>query len=261
MRPNSEINEVHTAHLAHSYGRVAAYLLDPDPARRRSYAPYIGPVCELNERSESITFQSECLLPRNDRGRPRVLLLFSNAQPESIKNGMFYAAEGKVAALWTDLCHVDLFSGDRTILGSPDRLRSHCINLTYEGPFALGFTCYWIFPTFHPDHLKSLFGRHMEPPGFEDTKRRLDQLLEKWQPSAIISFNAKVFEALKGVTASRYTKRLHGHMIQAQCHAPDHEYLVFETYPAGWRFDRDAARLRQDMLRRIADAIQDNRGR
>ena len=164
MRRNSEINEVHTARLGDKYEHVKAYVRKRKPDARRSYRKYIYPDCEspvyeLNADEESITFQSECLLPQNNRGRPKVLLLFSNAHPESIKNGMFHTAEGRVAALWTDLCDVGLFSGNSTVLKSPGRLRSHCLKVAYEGPFAFGLACYWLFPTFHPDHLRKLFGR------------------------------------------------------------------------------------------------------
>jgi hypothetical protein len=101
MRSNSEINEVHTSLLDANanYGRVGAYLRERNPHRRRSYWGYLDGNCEravykLKDSAQSVTFQSECLLPEDDEGRPRVLLLFSNAHPESIKNGMFHTAEG-----------------------------------------------------------------------------------------------------------------------------------------------------------------------
>jgi len=256
FQPNSEINEVHTAYLGNTYAHVARYLREANPHRRKSYEPYEGKVFELIYNEKSIKFQSECLLPENDRGRPRVLLLFSNAHPESIKNGMFHTAEGKVATLWTDLCNTGLFSGDQTILKSADRLRNHCLNAAYDGPFSLGFACYWLFPTFHPIHLKSLFGRYREPLGFEDPKRRLEHLLDQWNPSAIISFNGEVFEALTKLPSQGYIDQLRRDAIQALFPAPDREYPLFQTYPTGWRFDRDAGQLRQRNLHRIADVIQ-----
>ena len=260
MRPNSEINEVHTSKLGADYGRVAAYLSDRDPHRRRSYREYLDGNCEkpvyaLNDSAQSVTFQSECLVPRDDRKGPKVLLLFSNAHPESIKNGMFHTAEGRVAALWTDLRAVRLFSGDPTTLKSAGGLRDHCLNVGYEGPFALGFACYWLFPTFHPDHLKALFGQAMEPPGLGNPKDRLNRLLARWQPKAIISFNGKVFEHLTGTGMKGYTNRLRRQLIQEEYPAPDRGYPVFQTYPTGWRYHKDASGLRQASLDRIANAI------
>ncbi|MCZ6547115.1 MAG: hypothetical protein O6837_03220 [Deltaproteobacteria bacterium] len=262
MVPNSEINEVHTAHLGDKYPGVAVYLQDPEPNRRRSYEEYVdrfseNPVYELNADEEAITFQSECLLPQNDRGRPKVLLLFSNAHPESIKNGMFHTAEGGIAALWTDLCCAGLFSGDCRVIASPDELRNHCLNIGYDGPFALGFACYWLFPTFDPSHLKALFGRAMEPPGFDHPKRRIDRLLGEWQPKAVISFNKKVFEEFAGArTTGNIIERLRADLVRYNYRVRELAVPIFATYPAGWRFDPNATRLRQDSLRRIADAIR-----
>jgi hypothetical protein len=169
---------------------------------------------------------------------------------------MFHTAEGGIAALWTDLCAVRLFSGDRTTLESADRLRGHCINIDYDGPFALGFACYWLFPTFNPDHLKALFGQPMEPTGLGDPKDRLNRLLAGWQPKAIISFNGKICEALTGENLRGYTRLLPRQLIQRTYRASGNEYPVFQTYPTGWRFAPDAGRFRQDTLRRIAEAIQ-----
>ena len=257
MRQNSEINEVHAARLGQGYSHVAAYLRDANPNRRRSYVPYIGRVYELRDSEGSVTFQSECLLPRNDLGRRRVLLLFSNAHPESIKNGMFHTAEGGVAALWTDLCCAGLFSGDCRVIASPDGLRNHCLNIGYDGPFALGFACYWIFPTFDPDHLRALFGGRREPPAFDDTRGRFERVLEEWQPNAVISFNKKVFEEFAGArTTGNIIERLRADLVRYNYRVRDLAVPIFATYPAGWRFDPNATRLRQDSLRRIADAIR-----
>jgi hypothetical protein len=261
MRPNSEINRVHTSILGSKYGQVVAYLGNRDPEeRRRSYWGYLEGNCEravyaLNDSAKSVTFQSECLLP-NDRRRPRVLLLFSNAHPESIKNGMFHTADGRVAALWTDLSAVKIFSGDRATLENPDRLRGHCLSVDYDGPFTLGLACYWLFPTFHPDHLKALYGRAMEPPGLEDPKDRFNGVLADWRPRAIVSFNQKVCEALTGENLRGYTRLLPRQLIQRTYRAPGNEYPVFQTYPAGWRYHKNAPALRRASLGRIADAIQ-----
>jgi hypothetical protein len=108
MTPNSVINSICVAHLSEAdYSRVATYLRDAKPKGRRSYAPYIGSVFQLDDTAQAVTFQDERLLPIDDRGRPRILLLFNNAHPESIRNGMFHTAESGVAAL------------DRSPSGSP----------------------------------------------------------------------------------------------------------------------------------------------
>jgi len=179
MTPRSVINSVHIAHLADSdYSRVAAYLREHRPQGRRSYAPYIGQVFELDEPARSVCFQDECLLPADDRGRARVLLLFSNAHPESIRNGMFHTAERGVADLWEDLGAAGLFFGDRGTLTDAEGLRESCLEVKYDSPFCLGFACYWIFPTFHPKHLRQLFRPDVEPPGFRDTNARLQRIVK-----------------------------------------------------------------------------------
>ncbi len=253
MRPNSTINTVHTTRLGKRYGRVARYLRKHYPDGRRVY--------NLTKTAQSITFQSECLIPRKERGRPRVLLLFSNPHPGSIQKGMFHSADRRIANLWTDLCEVGVFSAEDALLRSPKKLRTHCLNVTYKGPFAIGFACYWVFPTSYPRQLKSLFGPTMEPPGLEDPRRRLDRLLAKWRPSAIISFNGQVFKALTGKDTRGYTKRLRRHILEGKYPASNREYRVFQTYPTGWRYRKDATKLRRASLERIANAILDARGR
>jgi len=179
MKPSSVINSVRVAHFdVNQYAKVAGFLRkEPTNGRRRSHARYIGSVYALDDEQHSVTFQDECLLPANDRGRLRLLLLVSNAHPQSIENGMFHTAESGVATLWTDLRAAKLFSGSETTLRSPERLRECCLNVDYEGPFCLGFACYWTFPTFRPRDLKDLFGLKYEPPGFSDTKERLHALI------------------------------------------------------------------------------------
>src|SRR5438309_1581991 len=128
MTPSSVINSIRVSHLNETdYLRVAAYLREAEPKGRRTYAPYIGSVFQLDDAERSVTFQDECLLPIDDRGRPRILLLFSNAHPQSIKNGMFHTAESGVAELWNDLRAAGLFTVDGDTLTSPDALREWCL--------------------------------------------------------------------------------------------------------------------------------------
>ncbi len=259
MRRNSEINKVHTARLGDKYAHVKAYLRKRKPDGRRSYKEYIGSVYKLTDKDRSVTFQSECLIPRKDRRRPRVLLLFSNPHPGSIQKGMFHSPDRRIANLWTDLCEVGLFSAEDSVLRSPKALRTHCLNVTYKDSFAFAFACYWVFPTSYPSQLKSLFGRTMEPPGLEDPKVGLNRLLTKWRPRAIISFNGKVFEALTGKNTKGYTKRLHRRTLEGKYPASGRDYRVFQTYPTGWRYRNGAPELRQASLRRIADTILGSR--
>ncbi len=253
MQPNSEINKVHTARLEKKkYSCVARYIRKSNPKGKKLY---IDSVYKLNPRDRSITFQTECLIPRKDKRRPRVLLLFSNPHPGSIQKGMFHSPDRRIANLWTDLCEVGLFSAEDSVLRSPKALRTHCLDVTYKDPFAFGFACYWVFPTSYPSQLKSLFGPTMEPPGLEDPKVRLNRLLTKWRPRAIISFNGKVFKALTDKDTRGYTKRLVRSTLEGRYPASDREYRVFQTYPTGWRFLHDAPKLRQRSLKRIARAI------
>ncbi len=85
MRPNSEINEVHTSYLGDRYETVKSYLCDDGSLRRRLYRRYIDSVYRLRDGERSITFQSERLLPRNDRGLARVLLLSAIHIPDRYK--------------------------------------------------------------------------------------------------------------------------------------------------------------------------------
>ena len=157
---------------------------------------------------------------------------------------MFHFAESGVAALWTDLYDAGLLVVDRAVMESASKLRAHCLNVGYDGPFALGFACYWIFPTFRPDDLRGLFGNCMEPPGFEDTKARLNVLLEAWAPKAVVSFNGKVFENLMVRSTDGYLKCIRNDLLWADYRISHRSYRVFQTYPAAWRYDQHAGQLR-----------------
>jgi hypothetical protein len=255
MDPNSEINTVHTARLGNKYAHVKAYLCKDKRDGRRSYKDYIGSVYKLRDKDRSVTFQSECLIPRKDKGRPRVLLLFSNPHPGSIQKGMFHSPDPRIANLWRDLRNGGLFATEDDVLESPESLRKHCLKVVYEGPFAFAFTCYWVFPTAYPSQLKSLFGPTMEPPGLEDPEVRLNRLLKKWRPRAIISFNGKVFRALTNENIAGYTKRLRRGTVEGKYPPLGGKYRIFQTYPTGWRYRKGAPELRQASLCRIARAI------
>ena len=229
MRRNSEINKVHTARLEKKkYSCVARYIRKSNPKGKKLY---IDSVYKLNPRDRSITFQTECLIPRKDKGRPRVLLLFSNPHPGSIQKGMFHSSDRRIANLWRDLRNGELFTAEDDVLKSPDSLRKHCLNVVYEGQFAFGFACYWVFPTSYPSQLKSLFGPTMEPPGLEDPKVRLNRLLKKWRPRAIISFNGQVLEAMTEAPSAGYLESLQDCLVQRTYEAPEGRYPVFQTYP------------------------------
>ena len=131
-----------------------------------------------------------------------------------------------------------------------------CLNVAYPGQFSLAFACYWIFPSPKPDHLVELFGALREPPGFENTKERFNSLLDRWPPHAIVSFNGEVFEDLTGIPSSGYLRRITTGLFTGE-YAPTGSvsYKVFQTYPAAWRFHKNAEQLRQESLRRIRQRI------
>lgn len=249
MEPISEINRVHAASLKDSYEKIARYL-------KTRQGNYLGSVYGLEDSRQSLVFQSECLVPHQNQDRTRILCLFSNAHPESIRRGMFHFAESGVARLWTDFCATGYMNVTHAVLQSPSLLRECCLNVQYAGPFAFAFACYWIFPTPHPKDLLKLFGPLREPPGFENTNQRLNVLLSRWHPHAIISFNGEAFEDLVGIPSKGYLEKIQtGLFIGEYTLAESTSYKVFQTYPAAWRFHKDADRLRQDSLRRIKQKI------
>jgi hypothetical protein len=260
LNPVSSINNVHESILGEDYSRVSAYLRRPAPGERRSYSPFLGTVLELDDAQRSICFQSECLLPAHDRGRPRLLLLFSNAHPESIRRGMFHTAESGVADLWGDLAAVGALDVADTTLRSPDLLRGSCLEVAYEGSFCLGLACYWTFPTFSPGHLKHLFGPSMEPPGFGDTVGRAVRLIERWRPTAVVSFQGGVFEGLMGRSIRGYTEELAEGLVMGHLRTRIGMVPLFQTYPAAWRYQVGAQLLRRASLRRIVAEVSAGQG-
>jgi hypothetical protein len=255
LTPISEINAVHTVTLDRKiYDKVASYLREE--RRKRCYREYLGSVYELDDDNRTVTFQSERLPPADDRGRPRVLLLISNAHPKSIKSGMFHMAESGVADLWLDLRATGLFSADDETLGGAESLRRHCLSVKYEGPFCLGFACYWLFPTYRPAEIPSLFGTAWEPGGLGDPKERFGRMIAEWKPIGVVSFNGEVFERITGLSSEGYVERLKDKLVQGQHQADGSTWKVFQTYPAAWRFDSKATDLRRSSMRRIREALE-----
>jgi hypothetical protein len=95
----------------------------------------------------------------------------------------------------------------------------------------------------------------MEPPGFENPQARLELLLDQWPPTAMVSFNGSVFERLTGESSNGYLSAIRDRVLVAEHRTSQRSYRVFQTYPAGWRFEPDAQRLRRESLRRIFQAI------
>jgi len=168
---------------------------------------------------------------------------------------MFHTAESGVAELWNDLHDTGIFGMDLGTVQVPRVLRHTCLRVEYTGPLALGFACYWIFPTFHPDHLKGLFGSRMEPPGFDEPGMRFRALVDEWKPAAVVSFNGKVYEALTGTSTRGYLSLIRQGTLQAAFRTRLHECVLFQTFPASWRFAGQAPQLRRASLRRILEGI------
>ena len=258
MVPHSEINEVHTAHLADAYDRLAAHFRVERRPSGPSYADYLGSVYELSDRERSIDFQSACLLPRSDRGRPRVLLLLGNPRPEFIESGMIQAAHDDLTAFWSNLRKSGLLCFGAAAPGSLEALRDSCLDAVYDAPFSLGFAYYWRFPTLHPSHLRLLFGSDREPLGAQHTRRRFESLLRRWNPVAVICFGGRAYsDVTRRQVTDDYFDHIRDQVVWSVYRTAGRVYPVFLTYPAAWRPPRDICEAHQASLGRIGHAIED----
>lgn len=177
-----------------------------------------------------ITFTSERLIPTQSKGRPRVMLLFSNPHPRSVQVGMFHAFK-LPNAFWSNLQKAKWFTLP-TQNPNADRLREIFLQVIYDSPFEYILYCYYSFPTQYPKQIPEIFGDFFYEKIQPKAKRQINNILTKEQIQAIVTFNGQIFRLMTGENVVGYTKVLtSGKTLRKETKKKIPIYL---TYPTGW---------------------------
>jgi hypothetical protein len=212
----------------------------------------------FNDSDRSVTFSTERLIPAASTNRPRIMLLFSNPHPLSVRQGMFLSSSstGRENLFWStmeDAGWLPIPKGDR----NPRQLADICLKANYEGPFEFIFYCYYAFPTDYPEHIKKIFGEEffrevIEPEAIDEIRKTIQET----SVEAVVTFNKGIFNLVSKYRINLYIDRLvKGELIQSQINGIDGNVPVFLTFPTGFIYHVNYKKLRKDSLVSIRTAI------
>ena len=171
---------------------------------------YYDELFAFNDLKKEITFSSERLIPKTSKHGIRVMLLFSNPHPHSVKQGMFLSGNtrGQESLFWPTMKESGLLPIDKENR-FPKSLARICLEADYSGPFEFLFYCYYAFPTDYPEDIKKIFGneyfqQHIEPEAAaEFNKMILENNVQK-----VITFNKGIFNLVSENPVEKYIDRL-----------------------------------------------------
>lgn len=244
-----DINFKITYHLGDDYDniryRANKYL--------RNYIDYPD-LISFDEGDRSVTFTTEQLIPTFSINRPRVMLLFSNPHPHSIRKKMFLSPNlnGRENLFWATMRETGWITFKDTIL-NPLQLAEHCLQVNYEGPFDLIFYCYYSFPTSFPGDIPKIFGKdYFEQKIEPEARNEFQNTIHRATIKAVVAFNKDIFNHVANDSINRYINRLkNGEVIQSQIKGIDKTVPIFLTFPTGWRYDKQYRLYRKKSLEAI----------
>jgi len=115
--------------------------------------PLNGEIIELKD--DKLIYLTEEIIPEKPDSRKPLLMLFGNPAPQSVKEEMFFASEGKGKEhrIWNVLNKTGFltFKNAGQINGTMHDLnqarKSALIDLNYESPFRIGFAVFYSMPS------------------------------------------------------------------------------------------------------------------
>jgi hypothetical protein len=218
---------------------------------------YQGLIVFDNE-ARSVTFSTERLIPTVSTNRPRVMLLFSNPHPYSVRQGMFLSpnAKGGENLFWPVMEEAGWLPIPKENR-KPKQLADICLAVNYDGPFELVFYCYYAFPTAYPEEIRKIFGKSYFSQFIEpEARAEFRKTIQDTSVQAVVTFNKSIFNLTSRDRVDRYVARIReGQQISSEIAGIDQSLPIFLTFPTGWFFDKEFMRLRKDSLERIRVAI------
>jgi hypothetical protein len=178
--------------------------------------PLNGEIIEL--KGDFLTYNTEEIVPEQTDSRKPLLLLFGNPAPQSVKEEMFFASEGKGKEhrIWSVLKKTGFlaFSKADSINGTSHELnqarKNTLYNLDYDSPFRIGFAVFYSMPSPASDKnwsgvagLRRLFGTKAFTRISEFEKKRVDKIIQRFitPNGAVIAFQKDAYLGIKSPPA------------------------------------------------------------
>ena len=212
---------------------------------------------------QTITYTTERLIPPARTGHPRVMLLFSNPHPHSIRQGMFLSpnTHGQENLFWPVMKEAGWIKVE-SARPEPKALAEICLNVTYEGPFELLFYTYYAFPTDYPEDIRTIFGKEFfQQQIAPEAAREFAETIQSSGVQAVVAFNKGVFNLVAEDPVDRPIEKLKvNDLKQSKVKDIDKVLPIYLTFPTGWRYAKDYLSLRTSSLEKIKASICDRAG-
>jgi hypothetical protein len=223
---------------------------------------------------DTVIYQTECIIPEKQNGKPSLLLLLGNPASHSVHSGMFFAYEGdkKEHRFWKALSKVGILtftspneSGQGTISDSViEQRRESLFNLSYESPFRIGLAVFYSMPSAASgklsgvERLRSLFGRPALREIAKWEKCRVNGLIKKFASpnGAVIAFQKDAYERVKSANSPDYIlNEAKNECLKGYCQC-DPCIRLFCCPPTRWILGGKSL----DLLRSFTEEIQEGKG-
>jgi len=200
-----------------------------------------------------IHYETEGPLIPDDNGKKPVLILLSNPHPHSVKQGMILSPNrnGKENAFWETMRNSGFLKHENPI-DAPMMIRNQ-----YQSPFRFFMAVLLPFPTEYPDDLIDIFGSAGYARMMNQGKEEIKNLIEHNNIHHVVCFGKTQYEVLSQMPSPKsYTSILkEGQIIQTSSWFSD-GVKVFLTFPTGWRFMKNAKKIKAENLMQIFSVIR-----
>jgi hypothetical protein len=171
---------------------------------------------------DTLIYQTECIIPEKQNGKPSLLLLLGNPASHSVHSKMFFAFEGddkREHRFWkalSDTCILSFPSdGKSARLDACERNKQRkdsLFDLSYESPFRIGLAVFYSMPSAASgkwsgvDGLSKLFRSEAFRKIGEREKTRVARLIQDFMPcgGAVIAFQKDAYLGVKSASSPDY---------------------------------------------------------
>jgi len=202
---------------------------------------------------KQVNFKTEGPLIPEGNSRVPILILLSNPHPHSVEQGMFLSPNriGRKNPFWDTLRNSGYFDPRGSI--TPQLM----IQNIYKSPFRLFMAVFFPFPTEDPTHLVEFFGSVEYKRMIQSGKGALKKLIDDQGIFNVICFGQTQYDIISKHGTNHYIAFLKdGGIIQDKIWFSE-KVDVYLTYPTGWRFAKNASKLKSDNLRSVFKEILD----
>jgi hypothetical protein len=211
---------------------------------------------QYDDALKEIRYKTEGPLIPKDNGKKPVLILLSNPHPHSVKQGMFLSPNrvSKENPFWQTMRSSKYFRQNGSTSAAA-MIQNH-----YDSPFRFFMHVLLPFPSEDPGDLTKLFGSFEYNKMLKEGKESIRKLVLDNEIKHIVCFSKLPYDAVSDrKSPKQYTTVLqNGEMIVSNCWFSK-EVRVYLTFPTGWRFVKNASKIKTESLSHIFECIANNK--